>query len=156
MEFNNIFILHTNILFYALFRFYMSFENLDKKSFIDNNIIFNNKEYFNFLIKTKIKKTFDEQIILRLLLVQLMYLFMNEEYIYPIWCIIFSLYYFYNEFNIYIKIGKYIYSFIISYLVLFNAPFLLSLLVHIYSELCILMIIKFLSNNYNDKLKLKD
>ena len=152
MEFYNIFIIHVSILSYTFFRFYISLENLDKKAFIDNNITLNNKEYFKFLIKTKLKMTFDEQIMLRLLLVQLMYLFMSEEYIHPIWCFIFASYYYNYEYNIYVKITKFINMFIISYLVLFNVPFLLSLFIHFYYELFMIIFTKFLNNNYDIKM----
>ncbi len=144
--------MHVSILCYTTFRFFVFLEKVDNKKFIDNNINLNNKEYFNFLIKTKIKMTFDEHIMLRLFLVQFMYIFISEEYIYPIWCIIFASYYFYNEFNIYIKIGKFINIFIISYLVLFNVPFLLSLLIHFYAELLIILLTRFLNNKYNIKM----
>ena len=153
MEFYNTYIIHISVFCYTLFRFYLSLEKENKQAFIDNNIIFNNKEYFKFLIKTKLKMTFDEQIMLRLLLVQLMYLFMNEYYIYPIWCVIFSSYYFYYEFNIYTKIAKFINIFIISYFVLFTAPFILSLLIHCYAELLIILLTRFISNKYDVYIK---
>ena len=152
MEFYNILVMHISILGYTLFRFYVSLENEYKTTFIDNNIIINDKKYIKFLIKTKLKITFDEQIMLRLFLVKLMYRFMSEDYIHPIWCIIFSSYYFYYEFNIYIKIAKFMNIFIISYFVLFNAPFLLSLLIHCYTEVLMILLTRFLSNNYDIKM----
>lgn len=147
MDYYNIFLININILCYTLFRFYISFENIDNKSFIDKNINLNN-EYFYFLIKTKLKMILADQIVFRLLLVELMHLILYEEYIYPIWCVIFSLYYFYNEFNIYIKIAKFITSFIISYFCLFNAPLFVSIFVHFYSELFTIIFTRFLNNWY--------
>jgi len=143
----NTFIMNMSVLCYTLFRFYVLIESEDKKHFINNKVIFNDKNYFKCLIKTKLRMTFNEQIVFRVFLIEFMYLFMSEQYIHPIWCLIFSSYYFQQEFNVYIKIAKFINVFLISYFVLFNVPFLASLIIHCYAELFVITFTKFLHNN---------
>jgi hypothetical protein len=145
----NTFIMNMSILCYTMFRFYVLLESDNKKQFIDNKIVFNDKNYFKFLIKTKLRMTFNEQIVFRVFLVELMSLFMSEQYVHPIWCFIFASHYFHNEYNIYIKVAKFIHIFLISYFVLFNVPFLASLLIHFYAELFVIIFTKFLHNNFD-------
>jgi len=145
----NTFIMNMSVLCYTLFRFYVLLESDNKKQFIDNKVIFNDKNYFKCLIKTKLKMIFNEQIMFRVFLIEIMYLFMSEKYVHPIWCFIFSSYYFQQEFNIYIKVAKFINIFLISYFVLFNVPFYASLIIHCYAELFVITFTKFLHNNFD-------
>ena len=145
----NTFIMHMSILCYTLFRFYVLIDSNDKKPFMNNKIIHNNTIQLKYYIKTTLKKIFKDEVVFRLCLVYIMSLFMSEQYVHPIWCFIFASYYFYHEHNIYIKIAKFINIYLVSYFVLFNVSFPLSIIIHFYAELFVIAFTTFLHNNFD-------
>jgi hypothetical protein len=147
------FVMQLSVLCYTVFHFYVLIEHKNKNLFINNKIIHNNKNQLKFLIKTKIKLTFTEEIIFRVFLVELMSLFMSNDLIHPIWSIIYAAYYFkFYNCDIKISIAKSINIFIMSYFVLFNIPFLGSLLIHCYNELFSLALSNFLYKHFDVKI----
>ncbi len=148
----NAFIANLSVLCYTIFHFYVLIDTKDK-NFINNKIIYSNKNQLTFLIKTKLKMTFNEEILFRVFLVEVLSLFMNYNLIQPIWSIIFAFYYFkYYKYNIAIRIANFINMFIVSYFVLMNVPFLVSLFIHFYFELFSIAFNHFLYSYFEIKL----
>jgi hypothetical protein len=148
----NTFLAHLSVLCYTIFHFYILIETKDK-NFINHKITYSNKNQLIFLIKTKLKFVFNEEIIFRVFLVEIMALFMNHNIIHPIWSIIFAFYYFKTyKYNTIIRIANFINMFIVSYFVLINVPFLVSLFIHCYLELFSIAFNKFLYSNFEIKL----
>jgi hypothetical protein len=148
--------MHLSILCYTIFHFYVLIDSDNKNTFIHNKIIHNNKKQLTFLIKTKLKLTFNEEIIFRVFLVELMNLFMTEDIIHPLWSAIFAAYYFkFYKCDYKIKIAKFINIYIISFYVLYNVPFLLSLLIHCYAELFSITFSNFLYRNFDIQIYVK-
>ena len=123
----------------------------------DNNEIYKNYNQLKLLINTNIKLVLHKELLFRIYLVELMKLFMNDEYIIIMWVVIYStfnVYYHYNINNI-IKTSYFIYNIIIAYY-LINSSILGSLFIHCYSEFMTLYIQKCLSkffgnNNINNE-----
>ncbi len=155
-DFNNCLIntllLHISVVCYTIFHFYVLIETKDN-NFINNKVIYNNKPQLTFLIKTKLKMIFNEQILFRVILVEIMSLFLSHELIKPIWSFIFAFYYFkYYKHNVIIRIANFINIFVISYFVLINVPFLVSLFINYYLELIMLTLNIFLYKHFEIKL----
>ncbi len=148
----NTFVAHISFLCYTVFHFYMLLETRDK-NFINNKIIYSNKPQLTFLIKTKLKMVFQEEMFFRVFLVEIMSLFMDHCYIHTIWCLIFA-YYYYNtyKYNIFIRIANFINIFIVSYFVLINVSLISSLAIHCYLELFAITFNFFLYSNFRIKI----
>ncbi len=147
------FVMQLSVLCYTIFHFYVLIENKNKNNFINNKIIHNNRAQLKFLIKTRLKLTFNEEIVFRVFLVELMSLFMSNDLMHPIWSSIYALYYFkFYDCDIKIRIAKFINIFIMSYFVLFNVSFLTSLIVHWYAELISITFSHFLYKNFDIKI----
>ena len=150
------FIMHLSILCYTIFHFYVLIDNENKNTFIHNKIIHNNRKQLTFLIKTKLKLTFTEEIIFRVYLVELMKLFMSEDLIHPLWCAIFATYYFkFYKCDYKIRIAKFINIYLISFYVLYNVPYFASLLIHCYTELFSIAFSNFLYKNFDVNIYVK-
>jgi hypothetical protein len=148
----NTFLAHISVLCYTIFHFYILIDSKDK-NFINNKIIYSNKNQLIFLIKTKLKMVFNEEIIFRVFLFEFMSLFMSHNLIHPIWSFVFAFYYFkYYKYNTIIRIANFINIFIVSYFVLMNVTFLASLLIHCYLELFSIGFNSFLYKNFEIKL----
>ncbi len=150
------FIMNMSVLCYTIFHFYVLIESDNKNTFIHNKIIHNNKKQLTFLIKTKLKSTFIEELIFRVYLVEIMTLFMSHDIVHPLWSAIYAAYYFkYYKCDIKIRIAKFINIYLISFYVLYNVPFLASLLVHCYAELFSIAFSNFLYRNFDVKIYVK-
>ena len=150
------FIMHMSVLCYTIFHFYILLDSDNKNTFIRNKMIHTNRNQLVFLIKSKLKLTFTEEIIFRVYVVELMKLFMSDDLIHPLWCAIFATYYFkFYKCDYKIRIAKFINIYLVSFYVLYNVPFLASLLIHCYTELFTIAFSNFLYKNFNVHIYIK-
>jgi hypothetical protein len=128
----------------------------NKYDFNNNYIVYNNYEQLKLLIKTTIKLILHKELIFRVYLAEILTFIFYEEDLILIWILIFStfnVYYYYYSENI-IKISKFFYSLIIAYYLITN-NILVSIIIHVYSDLLGIIIQKFLFNTFNkSKVKL--
>jgi hypothetical protein len=152
----NTFIMNMSVLCYTIFHFYVLIESNNKNTFIHNKLIHSNRNQLVFLIKIKLKNIFYEQVVFRVYLVEVMKYIMEEETIHILWSIIFATYYFkYYNCDYKIRIAKFINIYLMSYYVLYNVPYLASLLIHWYTELFSIAFSSFLYKSFNVNIKTK-
>lgn len=153
-------IMNLSVLCYTVFHFYILIESDNKNTFIRNKIFHTNEQQFKFLIKSKLKHIFYEQVFFRVYVFELMNYSMKyiveEEVIHIVWSVIFASYYFHTYRPDYkIRIGKMIEMFLISFYVFYSVPVLASLIIHMYTELFSIIFSNFLYNNFDINIKPK-
>ncbi len=152
-------VLHLAIACYNVLYYYTLLD--DKNNYSNNYIVYNNYKQIKFLINTNLKLVFHKELLFRIYLVELMKFIINENELIIIWMILFSSFnaYYHNYHSNIMKIGKFIYTFIISYY-LINNSILMSGLIHCYTELLGITIqkklFKFFNNNKPIINKLKE
>jgi hypothetical protein len=150
-------LLHISVACYTIFHFYILLENKDKSNYINNNIVFSNKNELRLLIKLKLKIIMFDQLIFRIYLAELLSYLFDFDTMALIWSIIYAMYNVYvfktNNFsdNDILKMNKFAYNYILSFFVLINLSPLNSFIIHCYAEMLSVIMQTYLYNTFRNQ-----
>jgi hypothetical protein len=157
--FLNTCLLHISVACYTIYHFYILLDNKDKSNYINNNIVFSNKNELSMLIKLKFKIVMFDQLIFRVYLAELLSYLFDFHTMAFIWSIIYAMYNVYvfktNNFNNnnILKLNKFVYNYILSFFVLINLSPLNSFIIHCYSEMLSVIMQTYLYNTFRNQVK---
>lgn len=150
-------LLHISVACFTIFHFYILLDNKDKSNYINNNIVFSNKNELSLLIKLKFKIIMFDQLIFRVFLAELLSYLFDFDTMALIWSIIYAMYNVYvfktNNFsdNDILKMNKFAYYYILSFFVLINLSPLISFIIHCYAEMLSVIIQTYLYNTFRNQ-----